>query len=325
VKEEPFMLLDFEGVSQLINDGKLLHIAATEELLRKLPKGNWIGGSTEYFIEEDGGVITDSLAAVDILNFPEYKIHVYDDKNVLNIAADAYDNGFTIAIIPFNSPVHTEYAENAPGYEDMFIKPVVGWISGLNLGKTQTPIAVDGSTGECYPDRAVALSVALPEGKRADLSVINIFDQNEDSPVIRFTEKGFSATTAEIGGGAVNFAAYIAENKIDTALPLVGDYSGVGVNVSIKNIADGKVDFYAPVFPDIDYRFATPIPDYEAAFADKIAEIGDHTNIFACNCILNFLYGNLEGKKLPGFFGPITFGEIAFQLLNQTLVYLKVE
>ena len=33
----------------------------------------------------------------------------------------------------------------------------------------------------------------------------------------------------------------------------------------------------------------------------------------------------LEGKKTGAFTGPITFGEIAYQLLNQTLVYLEVK
>ena len=47
--------------------------------------------------------------------------------------------------------------------------------------------------------------------------------------------------------------------------------------------------------------------------------------VFSCNCILNYLYSELEGKKTGSFVGPITFGEVAYQLLNQTLVYLKIE
>ncbi|HXZ96426.1 MAG TPA: hypothetical protein VEG37_05180 [Burkholderiales bacterium] len=44
---------------------------------------------------------------------------------------------------------------------------------------------------------------------------------------------------------------------------------------------------------------------------------------FARNCALNFLYGKLEGAQ-AGLPGPCTFGEIAYQLLNQTMVYLVV-
>ena len=47
------------------------------------------------------------------------------------------------------------------------------------------------------------------------------------------------------------------------------------------------------------------------------------TSLFSCNCILNYLYGGLEGKHTGSVYGPITFGEIAHLLLNQTLVQLK--
>ena len=50
----------------------------------------------------------------------------------------------------------------------------------------------------------------------------------------------------------------------------------------------------------------------------------DGEPVFACNCILNYLYGKLEGKKTGHLTGPFTFGEIAHQLLNQTLVRLCV-
>ena len=46
--------------------------------------------------------------------------------------------------------------------------------------------------------------------------------------------------------------------------------------------------------------------------------------IFSCNCILNYLYGNLEGKTTPPYAGPVSFGEVAYQLLNQTLVYCEI-
>jgi hypothetical protein len=84
------------------------------------------------------------------------------------------------------------------------------------------------------------------------------------------------------------------------------------------------VNFYAPVFKGIEYRFAENIPDYVEAFHGKIDEIKNRNSGFACNCILNFLYGGLEGKNIGGFYGPITFGEVAWQLLNQTLVYLQI-
>lgn len=46
--------------------------------------------------------------------------------------------------------------------------------------------------------------------------------------------------------------------------------------------------------------------------------------VFACNCILNHTYGHMEGHRLGTLEGPVTFGEVAFQLVNQTLVYLEL-
>ncbi len=45
---------------------------------------------------------------------------------------------------------------------------------------------------------------------------------------------------------------------------------------------------------------------------------------FSCNCILDDLYSELAGKRTGIFTGPVTFGEIAYQLVNQTLAYLVV-
>lgn len=64
-----------------------------------------------------------------------------------------------------------------------------------------------------------------------------------------------------------------------------------------------------------------------AAFETHVQKLMDtDTNnvVFSCNCILNYLFSNLENKKTGAFVGPVTFGEIAYQLLNQTLVYLEI-
>ena len=114
--------------------------------------------------------------------------------------------------------------------------------------------------------------------------------------------------------------------EIDTRLPLVADYSGAMVNVSIKSniAAEQRVDFYAPVFPGVSYRIAAPVADYISAFQAALPPTNAEL-VFSCNCILNYLYCDLEGKQTGKVKGPITFGEIGYQLLNQTLVYLTIE
>ncbi|MCL1884405.1 MAG: hypothetical protein FWF81_11740 [Defluviitaleaceae bacterium] len=319
------MLLTLEATSKKIAEGSLLHIAGAESLLKKLPKGNWIGGSTEYFMAEDGGKISDERLFVTGFPYKNFSIKTYSTDDIKNVANDGFDNGFSIVIIPFDSDIHREYAENAPEFENMFMHNITGWISGVNLGKSgQSPISINGLSAEASSSKAVALHLEVPADKVVNMGIINIFEQDTSSPLIEFTQEGFVVKTCLVGGKEVNFAEYIEKNNIDTKMPLVGDYSGSGVNVSIKSISDGTVYLYAPVFNGIQYRVAKNISDYENAFRNRLSGICDINSVFSCNCILNFLYGGLEGKKIEAFAGPITFGEIAYQLVNQTLVYVTV-
>ena len=318
-------VVTFDEASEQINEGKLLHIAGTEALLRKLPKGNWIGGSTEYFMTEDGGIVCGESLYVTEIAYEEFSIRSYDADTIEGVANDAFDNGFSIVIIPADSKVHIEYAENAMHYEKLFMRNITGWIAGTNLGvPDQVAVAVNGMKQEAYPAKAVALHVKLPEGQKAKLNFINIFVPDDNSPVIEFVQEGFSATRCLIDGKEASLADYITQNGIDTKLPLVGDYSGNGINVSFKSVENGEVTFFAPVFSNIKYRTAKQIPDYVAAFHERIVGINDENIVFSCNCVLNFLFGELEGKKIEKFTGPVTFGEILYQLLNQTLAYVTI-
>ncbi|MDR2593191.1 MAG: hypothetical protein LBC87_00265 [Fibromonadaceae bacterium] len=320
------MLMSPQETAKLIETGKVLHIAATEALLKKLPKGNWIGGSTEYFIASTGGEVSNEKLSVVELPCEDFSIKAYSAAEIENVAIDAFDNGFSIVIVPFDSVVHKEYARNAPGYKDIFMKNTIGWIAGMNLEASgQTPIAVEGAATSVFSDKAVAIHLKVPKDKNVNVGVINIFSQDKSSPLITFAEEGFSINKCFVDGKETVFADYIAQNKIDTKLPLVGDYAGNGVNISFRSVENGVVNLYAPVFKNIKYRIAKDIADYEKEFNSKIALLKEKNAVFSCNCILNFLHGNLKGKKIDAFFGPITFGEIAYQLVNQTLTYVTVE
>jgi hypothetical protein len=319
------MLMTFDQTNKLINDNKVLHIAGSESLLRKLPKGNWIGGSTEYFMTEDGGKVSGEMLFVTELPCNKFTIKSYNADNISSVAEATFDNGFTIIIVPFDSAVHKEYAQNAAEYSQMFMRNVAGWVSGLNLNiPGQTPIAVNGSTGQVLSNEAAALHLEVSADKKVSIGIINIFEQDKNSPLIEFKEEGFSVKKCFIDGKETVFSDYIKQNTVDIKLPLVGEYSGTGINVSLKSIEDGIVNLYAPVFSGIKYRMAKAIPDYEKVFNSRLMEFKNTNAAFACNCILNFLYGELEGKSIDAFTGPITFGEIAYQLVNQTLVYVTV-
>jgi len=318
------MLLTVDVVSQLISQGKVLHIAGAAALLKKLPRGNWIGGSTEYFMAEGGGRTSDELLHVDALSYREFVISTYDADTIADVTVDACESGFSIVIIPSDSATRKAYAEKAAGFDGMFIKNIVGWISGGNSENDEgSAIVVDGSTGEVYKDKAVVLHLSVPEGKTVNIGIINIFEPDENSPVIEFDEEGFTVEKCRVNGEEAVLADYIAGSGIDTRLPLVGNYSGAGINSAFRSLEGGRVRFYAPVFAGIQYRIAKPLAmDYASEFACRLSQMKDADVVFSCSCVLNYIYGELEGKDTRAFSGPITFGEIAYQLVSQTLVYV---
>jgi hypothetical protein len=323
------MLMSLEEVVQRIEQNEWLVLAGSEKVLEKLPIGHWIGGTIPYFIGQEGGEESDSKIFVQSLpaNYEQATVRFYDTESIASIAIEAPDNGFTLLLIPASSQVHLDYAANAPEYDEMFLKPIAGWITGVHLddlGKI-SPKVFNGETGEAREDQAIALHVSLPSHQMANIEIINLFEQGKGD-IITFPNKGFSAADAFINGQPANLADYITQNNIDTKLPLVADYYGAMINVSFKNIDTTKrvTDFYAPIFEDIEYRLAAPIGDYQHEFQASVpADIEQIT--FSCNWILNYLYSDLKGKKTANITGPITFGEIAYQLLNQTLVYLNIE
>lgn len=325
------VLLTVQETAELIRAGKVLSLAGDEALLAQLPTGNWIAGTIPYFIGEDGGVETrDRIFVTELTqaDAAQIAIKTYSVDTIKNIATDAPDNGYTVVILPAMTPIHAEYANHGRDYDDMFIKPVVGWISGVHLsdlGKV-APKVVNGATGGLLATDAVALHVTLPADKMAVIHILNLFRQNGDGDVITFPETGFAATTCRVNGEEMLFADYIARNQLNTAYPLVADYNGAQINTSFQEVnqESKKVSFYAPVFSGIEYRQAAPVGDYVHEF--ELLANGTHQQIqFSCNCILNYLYGELQGRKTGDLNGPMTFGEVAYQLLNQTLVYLDVQ
>jgi hypothetical protein len=306
-----------------------LLLAGSEAVLAELPAGNWIGGTIPYFMDANGGTCSESKIFVTPIPRDATSVQVieYTARELPNICRDAPDNGFSVIIMPAESTVHSVYAQNAPEYEGMYLKPIVGWISGVHLsalGK-QRPKVFNGLTGQASTECAVVMHVALPAWRQAEIDILNVFEPGSGS-TITFPVAGFTATDCNVDGRPANFAQYISAAQPDLHLPLTADYNGTVVNVSIQSVdpANRIVKFYAPVFPGIEYRFARPVQDYVAAF-DSAMRARDNTQAtFACNCILNYLYAGLEGKKTGDITGPITFGEVAHQLLNQTMVRLLV-
>lgn len=322
-------MLSVEEVTKKINEGKRLLLAGDEKLLGQLPAGDWIAGTIPYFMtEEGGGCFTDKIHVNELPDFAgNIEIREYSERTIPEVYVDAPGNGFSVIIIPAASTVHFSFALNAPNYENFAVRPLIGWVSGVHLDDLNrvTPKVFNGRNPAAVEDAAVVMHVSLPKNKIADIGIINIFEQGEGD-TITFQSDGFSARNAYINGQKKNFGEYLFEKKLDKRLPLVADYYGVLLNTSFKegDELEEEVEFYAPVFSGLRYKHARPVDDYVGRFIAQMPEGLGHQILFSCNCILNYLYSGLEGKKIAGITGPATFGEIAYQLLNQTMVYLRI-
>ncbi|MFW9921916.1 MAG: DUF6976 family protein [Candidatus Thorarchaeota archaeon] len=323
------MLRSVNEVKQLITQGAQLLLAGDEEILKQLPKGKWIAGTIPYFMSENGGTATrDKIFVNKIPKFIEkVTIISYTEETISNVYSDAPENGYSLIIIPASSSIHLSFAINAPKYPDFATRPLIGWISGMHLddlGKITAKV-INGNTGSVHENQAVVMHIYLPESKFADIGIVNIFSQGKGD-IIQALEDGFIHSDALINGEKRNLAEYISEKKLDIRFPLVADYLGAMINVSFQKVdeTEKKVHFYAPLFKGQKYIQAEEVKDYVKAFTKQMPTEARQI-IFSCNCILNYLYSELEGKKTGGIIGPITFGEVAYQLLNQTLAYLTIQ
>ncbi len=317
------MLLTTSEVQQRIESGKPLLCAGSQEVLQTLPKGNWIGGSTPYFMDKEGG--EKNFDKIFVTELPEdvgfTRIETYGVSDLHTLVENSSDNGITFLLIPAFSEIHKTYAKEALEMPGLFEKKIIGWVTGFDLDQPHSAKVFNGQTGEVLEDKAIVMQTILKNGKTAEIKIKNIFEQG-DGDVITFEKSDFECEDCFINGEKQHFAAYLKENNIDMKLPLVADFFGALVNVSFME-AEKKVKFYAPVFDNVDYKIAKPVENYVDKFNKILSD--DKNIVFSCNCILNYLYGELENKKTGSFFGPITFGEIAYQVLNQTLVYVVID
>lgn len=320
-------LVALDDAIALIRAGAPLAIAGRKEALDQLPAGNWIGGTTPYFLTSDGGEMVDAarVFVTDFSGLGAVTSHHYGLDSLQDITEEAPEHGFALAILPFQSQAHQRFAKEAGQYPLAFLKPTVGWIAGFDLGEEGSSAYVyDGSGSGALSDGAAVLQIHLPEGMMPIVEIVNIFS-SDGVDILHFEEASFSPRDVIVNGEKRLFADYIRERGVEGGqLPLVGDYSGARINASLRAVGDKTVDLYAPVFPGIDYAFAAPVEDYPSAFAAQFAAHDHDGAMWSCNCILNYLFGGLEGKTVGGVAGPVTFGEIAYQLVNQTLVQVRV-
>ena len=321
-------LCNIADTNTLIKTGKWLHIAGEESSLAKLSKGNWIGGTIPYFLTREGGLIDRERLFITELPavVTEANISFVSEEQLEALPKQAPENGFSLVVVPGMSGIHAKYALTAERLPHIFEKPIIGWVAGIHLddlGKAK-PKVFNGQTGAMSDDRMIVLHAHLPANLLAAIGIINVFEQGNGDTIV-FDTTGFSGDRCRINGKPASFYDYVVERNLDMKFPLVANRSGEMINVSFQALDKDNhaVTFYAPVIEQIEYRQARPIDDYRLRFQEATGEF-NVSPAFTCNCILNFLYGKLEGKQEIPVSGPATFGEIAYLLLNQTMVYLNL-
>ena len=314
-------LYPVEEVSAMILAGKKLLLAGDAKLLSQLPKGDWIGGTTPYFILYPEQFI-ESQEKLFVHCLPDFvdmiEIREYDSSNIKNIYINAPQNGFTILIIPFSSPAHLEFVLNVTDYKNFAGYPLCGWIAGqpLDVIMTKKSYVHSGVSDILTSDKAVAMHVSLPADKYAELHMFNQYEQG-DGDVITFESKGMVVEEAMVNGVKQNFADYLSRTINIDDMPLVANYSGAMVATKCSNVEDNRVYMAAPVYEQIEYRFAVIKEDISEP------EMPDFV-VFSATCASNYMRPELCKNLIKNVNGPVVFGEIAYQMLNGSTIYVTI-
>lgn len=326
-------LLDFDATVELINQGRKLILSGDASQLSKLPKGNWIGGSIPYFYleNEKGRKDLEHIYVSDFSDLLEdFKIVTYNQDNIQDVSKNGFENGFNFMILPALRDIHLSFALNVPHYENLYQNPLIGLIAGVDLELLEQGIlslTYNGQQLEKYTDQAVVLHAKISDALVARLEIINVFEPSNDIS-LEVEADGFIVKECIIDGVKTNLYDYIKTRELDISHPLVCDYAGASINVSFQRLDDEKkeVIFYAPLFKGKKYTTAKPLESYVGAFKEKARSVltRESNVVYNCNCILNYVYGELDQHSI-GFSGATTFGEIAYQVLNQTFTYLALD
>jgi len=318
-------------VIKFILSGNRMVLTADESVLNQLPEGNWIGGTTPYFMDTNKGTFTKELIFVD--DFTEittnFKIETLTKENIKTISKNSFRNGFTVVILPFETEVYYEFSLNSLTYDNIFQNPLVGFVAGFDfndLGKVKAKV-FDGITKKQYEDMAVVMHIELPDNKIARTEILNLDTIKANSEQIIFPKTSFSQSQCTINGKAANIAEFLTsiQYKEKAPRPLIANTNGALINRDIKEINNDKkeVTFFSPVYAGDHYYLTEIIDNYKELFNERLLEIKKNP-VYTSICVSYYLLGNLEDKKI-NIEGAFAFGEIAFQLLNKTLVFLEID
>ena len=320
-----------QEVIDFINNGRVMLLTGSDKALSGLPKGNWIGGTSLYFVDSVGKLDEDKIFVDDFtLVAQSCKLAVYDEKNIQDIAKNGYKNGFVVVTIPIDSQVYYTFANNALSYEGMFDNPVVGYVAATKFedyGK-KIPKTVSGIDGQLSDSLATVMYIELPDFLAARAEIVNFDTIDENTPTIVFPKDGFVQSDCTIDGKPANIADYF-ENTVKPRLggytQMITSQNGALINrdVKIVDTKKGEVTFFSPVSAGDTYHLVKNGADYLSMFNNTLSS--KRCDVLTCfSCVSYYSGGNFDGRAICKN-GVYAFGEIGYQLLNKTIVTLEID
>ena len=321
-----------QEVIDFINNGRVMLLTGSKKALSDLPKGNWIGGTSYYFVDTVGKEGSDDKIFVDdfTLVAQNCKTAVYDETNIKDIAKNGFKNGFVVVVLPIDSKVYYTFANNALSYEKMFNNPVVGYISATKMedyGK-KSPMTATGIDGKLTNSLASVLYIELPDFLAARAEIENFDTIDTKSPKIVFPKDGFVQSDCIIDGKPSNIAEffeYTIKPRLGGYTQMITSQSGALINrdVKIVDTKKGEVTFFSPVSAGDEYYLVDNGADYLSMFNRSLGS--KRCDVLTCfSCVSYFFGGKFEGKSVCKN-GIYAFGEIGYQLLNKTIVTLEID
>lgn len=318
-------------VADFINAGRVMLLSGSAKALEGLPKGKWIAGSTPYFVDGIGVCDEDKIFVNDFtLVAKSAKTATYNAQNIENIAINGYNNGITLVSIPIDSEVYYTFANNSMRYPDIFKNPVVGFVAATKLdeyGKAK-PYVADGADGLLNSEKAVVLYVELPDYLSARTEIENFDTIDEETSEVIFPKDGFVQSDCIIDGKPGNIAEYFeytVKPKLGGYTQMITSQNGALINrdPKIVDTKTGEVTFFSPIYAGDKYHLVKNGKNYLKMFNDSLS--ARRSDVVACfSCVSYFFGGNFTGKNVVKN-GNYAFGEIAYQLLNKTIVTLEID
>ncbi len=322
-------LYTLEELTALITRGSILVVAATQELLRKLPQGNWVGGLANRFAVE-GECIEDNnrLFAFDLTeSISGFQIRSYLPHGLGSMYKEHYQHGFSVVLLPAFSKTLSYFSLMSSVQTAGDSVPLCGWVSGIDLegNNAAEPLAVDGSIPYSYHDRAVVLHCAVPFRMEISADLVCPFIPGDGDSIV-FESSGFVMREAIINGTRQPLAPYwqnlAAQGRTG---PLITQLRGIPVTVAaLPPYGKHAITFCSSVLPNLEYRMAAPVASLAGEF-QRLSQSIPTDPLISLYSPQSFMASSSQGRNPFGLGnGIFTLGEIGSLLFNLTDIHLTV-